>query len=211
MENTLRKSYFSEAEYLARLADQWNECRAAATGLVALDLCLDAEPVNGFIRLGIPRRGTADIEVDLKAGLSFIEDSSVDLIYSRHLWQCLTYEEGSTLMRECQRVLKVGGRIRIAVLDLDILVHRYTFDWRSQHWLQDSPWDQSIGSRGAMLNAAFRSLPYQYLYNEEDLRKALQESSFRNIARYQRCYSPEAALWDLEVLPEALLVLEGVK
>ena len=39
-------------------------------------------------------------------------------IFSEHLIEHLTLEEGEAFLRECFRCLKVGGRIRIATPDL---------------------------------------------------------------------------------------------
>jgi len=53
------------------------------------------------------------------------EDYSVDYIYSSHLLEHLTREQAIKLLKECYRVLKRGGIIRIVVPDLKLLAEKY--------------------------------------------------------------------------------------
>jgi len=55
-------------------------------------------------------------------------DSSVSCIYSSHAFECLTYQESVAVARECFRVLKPGGIVRIVVPDLGIFVRDYLAD-----------------------------------------------------------------------------------
>jgi SAM-dependent methyltransferase len=52
-------------------------------------------------------------------------DESVDCIYSSHTLEHLTREEGAFVMRECRRVLRPGGIIRIVVPDLRAFINRF--------------------------------------------------------------------------------------
>jgi len=55
-------------------------------------------------------------------------DSSVSCIYSSHTFEHFTYEESQAVARECFRVLKLGGILRIVVPDLGIMVRDYVAD-----------------------------------------------------------------------------------
>lgn len=55
-------------------------------------------------------------------------DSSVSCIYSSHTFEHFTYEESSAVTRECFRILKRGGILRIVVPDLAIAVREYLSD-----------------------------------------------------------------------------------
>ncbi|TKB79785.1 MAG: methyltransferase domain-containing protein [Nitrospira sp.] len=50
---------------------------------------------------------------------------SVDAVYSSHTLEHLTREQGRAFLRECYRVLRKGGVIRIIVPDLQPLVEDY--------------------------------------------------------------------------------------
>jgi predicted SAM-dependent methyltransferase len=55
-------------------------------------------------------------------------DSSVLYIYSSHTFEHFTYEESLTVAKECFRVLKPGGILRIVVPDLGTIVRDYLAD-----------------------------------------------------------------------------------
>ena len=61
---------------------------------------------------------------DLKKGIP-LEDSSVDLVYHSHLLEHFTREGGGFFLSECQRVLKPGGVVRVAVPDLEAVTRAY--------------------------------------------------------------------------------------
>jgi predicted SAM-dependent methyltransferase len=55
-------------------------------------------------------------------------DSSVSYIYSSHTFEHFTYEESLAVAKECFRVLKPGGILRIVVPDLGAMVRDYLAD-----------------------------------------------------------------------------------
>lgn len=64
------------------------------------------------------------IQVDVRQKLMF-QDNSVDLIYTSHMIEHLTQDEGFFFLRECRRILKPNGTIRIAVPDAAKLIQYY--------------------------------------------------------------------------------------
>jgi SAM-dependent methyltransferase len=52
-------------------------------------------------------------------------DNSVDVIYTSHTIEHLTYDEAAFVFKECFRVLKMGGLIRVIVPDLSVMVNSY--------------------------------------------------------------------------------------
>jgi SAM-dependent methyltransferase len=66
----------------------------------------------------------------LEAGLDPIkrfpfEDESFDAIFSEHVLEELEHQQGCFMLRECWRVLKPGGVIRIVTTDLESLIALY--------------------------------------------------------------------------------------
>jgi predicted SAM-dependent methyltransferase len=61
---------------------------------------------------------------DLNTGIP-LGDHSVDVVYHSHILEHFTRDKGEQLIRECIRVLKPGGIIRIAVPDLEQLARQY--------------------------------------------------------------------------------------
>lgn len=78
----------------------------------------------------------ADLRIDVRKGLPY-KDNSVDFIYSEHFIEHLSADEAKSFFKECYRVLKPGGVIRTATIDLQYMLERYQSDWHDQTWLRD--------------------------------------------------------------------------
>ena len=64
---------------------------------------------------------------DVKKGLPFAAQT-VGYIYSSHTFEHFTWEESLAVTRECYRVLRPGGALRIVVPDLRLIVQEYLQD-----------------------------------------------------------------------------------
>ena len=61
---------------------------------------------------------------NLRRGIPF-PDASVDVVYHSHVLEHLDREDAPGFLRECRRVLKPGGFLRVVVPDLEQLARRY--------------------------------------------------------------------------------------
>src|SRR5687768_2073927 len=62
--------------------------------------------------------------IDVRRGLPF-PDQSCDVAYSSHMLEHLSPQEASRFLRECFRILKPGGIIRIVVPNLEAICRAY--------------------------------------------------------------------------------------
>jgi len=147
-----------------------------------------------------------DLRIDVRKGLLF-EDNSVDFIYNEHFIEHLSADEAKSFFKECHRVLKPGGVLRIATPDLAYLIERYMVDWFDQTWVRD----YNFKTACEMLNASFYKWGHKFLYDEETLRMYLEQSGFKDIRRCQLRQSRYPELCGLETRPESRLILEAVK
>ena len=118
-----------------------------------------------------------DVNHDLSKGLPF-EDEQVDFIYHEHFIEHLSYEDGLLFFKECFRVLKFGGVMRIACPDLDQLLQTYLQDnWREQEWVTkyNCQW---IESKGQMLNICMSFWGHKFIYNKQDIQRRLHQAGF---------------------------------
>ena len=120
-----------------------------------------------------------DINHDLSTGLPF-DDLTVDYIYNEHFIEHLSREDGLKFMHECQRVLKIGGVLRISCPDLDKIIDGYiNNNWREQDWVKTYHYEW-IESKCQMLNLNLNETPWghKYVYNKEDLLAQLVNAGF---------------------------------
>jgi predicted SAM-dependent methyltransferase len=69
-------------------------------------------------------RGNSVIGHDLRKGIPF-SDGEFDLVYHSHLLEHFPRAKALPFLRECYRVLKHGGTIRVAVPDLERIARAY--------------------------------------------------------------------------------------
>ena len=89
------------------------------------------------------------------------------------------------MLEECRRVLRPGGRIRIATPDMERIVGlRYAppggIEERYARWLTESYFSNAVGGHWAVyaINQAFRGWGHQFLYDQKALGALLEKVGF---------------------------------
>ena len=90
-------------------------------------------------------------QLDITAGLPF-PTSGVDLIAMSHVLEHMPYAVGLSLLKECRRLLKPGGALRIAVPDAQKLMSEYMADMSGTHLL--SEYDEINDQCGGAISSA---------------------------------------------------------
>ncbi|NTA39814.1 class I SAM-dependent methyltransferase [Agrobacterium salinitolerans] len=129
---------------------------------------------DGWINIDIDHVD-ADVNADVTKGLEF-EDNSVSFVFAEHFIEHLPRVEAVKFLKECRRVMRPGGVIRLSTPDLDELVDAYIAR-DAGRWGQ--LW-QPINA-AHMLNEAFYSWGHQFLYNREEMTALLKEAGLPNI------------------------------
>jgi predicted SAM-dependent methyltransferase len=112
---------------------------------------------------------------DLREGLPHAT-ASVDLAYSSHLLEHLTYDEGLRLLRSLRRCMKSGGALRILVPDALKLMLRYN-DGEMSQLDQMSATVERAGSEAAKLHAVLYE-HHASAYDESALGALLRQAGF---------------------------------
>jgi predicted SAM-dependent methyltransferase len=119
------------------------------------------------------------------------DDKSIDYILSEHLIEHLSYKDGLFMLRECSRILRPGGRIRVATPDLEILIKLHTSE-KSEIQQKYIKWhiDSFLPGMDAynacfVINNAFRGWGHQFIYDGATLRDLMHRAGFVEIKRYK--------------------------
>jgi predicted SAM-dependent methyltransferase len=150
----------------------------ARQGRLRLHLGSSANRLPGWVNVDLLRPGRRlDLYWDLRRGLPF-PSGSVDAIFAEHLFEHLTYDQGTVLMRECARVLRPGGVLRIGVPDLD----RYVASYLGHDDLIDRV-RPGRPTRAIALGEPFFLHGHKCMYDFETLERASLDSGFSAVEK----------------------------
>lgn len=159
-------------------------------------------------------------------------DGSFEAVYASHLLEHLHLSEGMALLRECHRVLRPGGVIRIVVPDLESAIRDYverrehaetyrnTFLTRTRAdelnsrmlFHEATPVPGGFAMRTFRLHNAFHQ--HKWMYDAESLSAHLSAAGFREVARRGFLESRISTISEVESrarVEDGGLAVEGVK
>jgi len=159
--------------------------------------------LDGWFNVDVLPRHRNVVAVNLRSGLRFLDDDSIDFVYHEHFFEHLDRRSARSLLAECRRVLRDGGRMRISMPDLDRMVRRYLAGWTDEEgkfleYRRAFFGDQLLDTPGEMLNLAFRGWEHQFVYGEKDIARMLELNGFRNVRRVAHGTSDAEVLRGIE-------------
>lgn len=148
-----------------------------------------------------------------------LEDNSFDYIFTEHMIEHVSYCDGLSMLRECCRVLKDGGKIRITTPDLRFLIDLYGVDKSDlqQNYIKWAS-DAFVKPTGELddtfvINNFVRAWDHEFIYDEKTMRSSLVKSGFTDIVRCELGISDHEPLRHLENesrIPPGFLALESM-
>jgi predicted SAM-dependent methyltransferase len=151
-----------------------------------LQLGAGGHPVEGWLNTDLHDYGRPTELVYLDVRKPFpLPDASFDFVYSEHMLEHLTYDEGQRCLRESLRVLRPGGTIRIATPSLERIAGLYDagdLEARYVRWAVETL-DPEVDAPlpGVVVNNFFHSWGHRFVYDPQTLRHALRQAGFVDI------------------------------
>jgi predicted SAM-dependent methyltransferase len=158
----------------------------------------------GWLNGDISPQNERVIYLNAKKRLPF-GDRSFDHIYSEHLIEHLEYREGLYMLKECARILKPSGKIRISTPDLSFLIslfnkQRTVDEERYIKWAVDSflPGLEDH-SEVFVINNFFRNWGHKFIYDYKTLKDLLERAGFIDVIRCEPGYSEDGNFKNIEL------------
>lgn len=151
-------------------------------------------------------------------------DATFDLVFCEHMIEHVPLAGAANMLRECHRVLKPGGRIRIATPRLEFMLELLTDPtdahrtYADLHY-QDFTDEPEVRTSARIVNDYYRMWGHQFVYDDATLRLLLERAGFVSLRVEAVSESSNPHLMgieNIERMPEGMLalttlVLEGEK
>lgn len=141
----------------------------------------DKKGSNGWLTLDLFK--SCDLTWDLRNGIPF-PDGTVNMIYSSHLFEHLTFKEINLLLQECKRALKEEGVFSICVPNARLYIDAYIK--KQNQFITDQksyykPAFNSYASIDLVNYIAYMDGHHKYMFDQENLISILEMNDFRNV------------------------------
>jgi predicted SAM-dependent methyltransferase len=198
-------SLVHDSRKVMQLVRRDNVIRTYLAGAGTKKLQIGAGPTTlpGWLSSDIVPRSAGAVFLDATKPFPF-DDGVFDHVYSEHMIEHISWQHGLAMLRECRRVLKPGGTVRIATPDLEVLLDLYRgqpsprkqqyVEWITDNFLPGV----GVYKPSFVINNAFGNWGHQFLYDGELMDIAMRQAGFTDITRCQPGESRHAELRGIE-------------
>ena len=175
--------------------------------------------LDGWLNCDLNPKAASVVALDVTAKFPF-QDDQFDYLFSEHLIEHFDYLVGKQILKECFRVLKPLGKIRIVTPGLAFLVGLHSerksdLQERYIEWAASSFVDYAPEPRAAFVinNFFYCDWGHRFIYDEETLGELMLACGFANIKNCEMGQSGDEQLTGLEYqsrMPPGFLKLESI-
>ena len=157
----------------------------AGTEIYKLHIGCQDHPLDSWLNADVYPKHTQIIYLDATMTFPFA-DNTFSYIFSEHMIEHINLLEGLQMIAECYRVLKPGGKIRIATPDLAFLMNLYAKPEEELHKSYTTfskryfP-DNHPVMTGRVVNNFFRDWGHKYIHDKQSLTYLLEHAGFLEI------------------------------
>ena len=163
----------------------------------------------GFVNIDYAWQPGIDLCWDITNGIPF-PDGSMQGIFTEHCLEHIAFDKCRDVLRECRRVLKKGGLLRVVVPDAQLYVDLYARFGAGG--ITKFPYAHLNSHETPMMavNRVFNGYGHAFGYDEETLRNILCDAGFVDIRReHFMCGRDKTMLIDNEWRARESLYMEG--
>jgi len=191
---------------LAGIACRQSQVRrylASARDFAGLQIGSGPHHLDGWLASDILPWDLRTVYADATKPLPF-DDDTFDYIVAEHIIEHLEYKDAMLMLRECHRILKEKGVLRLSTPDI-LLTHRLmnrplTDTLERYVWWSNRTFDGAVDPQSAVhaVNRLQHEWGHKFLYDEETLSNALTQSGFADVTRQAPGESAHPALTSVD-------------
>ena len=143
-----------------------------------------------------------DIYLNAKKAFPF-PNESIDIVFAEQFIEHLKFSDGFEFLEECHRVLKKGGKIRLATPDLKLLISTYedrnpNVTLKTAMQRHKNNHNRALTTACHFLNDFFRLWGHSFIYDDSTLGLHVRNAGFSNVIRKKFGDSEDEDLVNLE-------------
>ena len=146
---------------------------------------------EGWLNVDIEPQSTSVGYLDASKIFPF-ESDSFDYVFSEHMFEHLDFEGQVSMLRECYRVLRKGGIMRIATPDLGkiltIVVREDAFAIKYRNWYIDTfsnnmkvVLGEAAYSSEVFINTYFYNWGHRFIHSGATLKEMVKKNGFESV------------------------------
>jgi predicted SAM-dependent methyltransferase len=196
-------------DWQARRQTEQRLATLAKAGLL-INLGCGHSPLRGWVNVDLARGPQVDIVWDLRRNLPFAS-ASCSAIFSEHVIEHLSKEDGENLLRECFRILQPEGILRLSTPDAGKFLRSYAGD---AEFLHHPEFSQAIDTPLDRINQMMREYgQHLWVYDVASLQLLLQRIGFQSITEqsFGKSIHPQMQSIDNQNRAFESLYIEAVK
>ena len=156
-----------------------------------LQLGTSQTPLPGWLNSDLVPEKSGIVFLDATRPFPFA-DNSFDYVASEHMIEHVDYPGAITMLQESFRILKPGGKIRVATPDLRVLVNLFSqertpaqneyIDYVAKNWVPRGLGVEANDCKEVfVMNNAFRAWGHQFLYDPAALKSIMSRCGFEDL------------------------------
>ena len=157
-----------------------------SSGVVKLHLGSGTNHLPGWLNTDLQPATDRIIFVDASEPLAF-DSQTVDYIFAEHMIEHIELDRAISLLEECYRILKPGGKIRISTPCLDHFIDLFNCRKPAQAdyicWVIEKYYPNASSLHAAYaINNIFYGFGHKFIYDVDTLESMLIKAGFSNIS-----------------------------
>jgi len=139
------------------------------------------------------------------------EDNSVSLITAHHLIEHLSRDDGRFFLKECFRILKPEGIIRLSTPDIETFISHLKAGDFTEKFAEEHEVKNAEDNADAFFRLAF--MGHETIYTFNSLRRKMEEVGFTEVRKmpYSSSRSPEIMTETEDSFPDHSFYIEAIK
>jgi predicted SAM-dependent methyltransferase len=153
---------------------------ASDNDMVMINLGSGHWKIAGWVNVDLDFDSHPDVCADLSGGLPF-RDGCADFMHTEDFIDQLDLQQAGQFLRECHRILKPSGVIRVLTPDVEQLASMYLHqpDGLKLLWRDHVGVPLRYGTAGEILNEGMRFAGHTFLYDAETFARLAADCGFR--------------------------------